>query len=295
MTDQHNRLGLHALVWTGEWTPPAVETACAGTAETGFEILEVPLLAPEEVDVEMTAATLARHDLTATCSLGLDFDTDISSTDPEVVERGAALLRQAVDVTAGLGANYLGGPIYSAMAKYTSAPTDAGRSNAVEVLRDVAAEGARHGIQIGLEPVNRYESNLVNTVGQALDMIQDIGADNVVVHLDTYHANIEEHDLAAAITAAAAAGRLGYVHVGESHRGYLGTGSVDWTTCFDTLREVAYDGPIVFESFSSQVVSARFAAALGVWRDLFTDSRDLASHAHQFLQHQLSQRAEDTP
>lgn len=283
-----NQLGVHALVWTGSWTPESVEYACRGTAAAGFDLLEVPLLDPAEVDAEMTADALSRHGLAATCSLGLDFDTDISSTDATTVDRGAALLASALEVTVAIGADYLGGPIYSAMAKYTEPPTDAGRTNAVRVLSELAAEAGRHDIVLGLEPVNRYESNLVNTVEQALALIDDIGSDDVVVHLDTYHANIEEDDLATAVTTAARAGRLGYVHVGESHRGYPGTGSVDWSGLFGALDEVGYNGPVVFESFSSAVVSRRFASALGVWRDLFTDSADLAHHAHQFLVTNLS-------
>ena len=287
MTD-HNPLGVHALVWTGSWEPDAVHRACVGTAEAGYDLLEVPLLDPEDVDAAMTRSELDTAGLDATCSLGLDFDTDISSTDPAVVERGAKLLRTALDVTIAVGSPYLGGPIYSAMAKYDRPTTPQGRANSAAVLRELAAEARPHGVSLGLEPVNRYESNLLNTIDQALAFIEEIGADNVVVHVDTYHANIEEHDLAAATRRAADAGRLGYVHIGESHRGFLGTGSVAWEPFFTALGEVDYRGPVVFESFSSAVVSDRFAAALGVWRNLWDDSAELASHAHAFMSKQLA-------
>src|SRR5665811_30265 len=108
-------------------------------------------------------------------------------------------------------------------------------------------------------------------------------------------ANIEEHDLPGAVRRAAGAGRLGYVHIGESHRGYLGTGSVAWDTFFDVLAEVRYRGPVVFESFSSVVVSQRFAAALAIWRDLWDDSTDLAVHAHSFIADHLARRREEHP
>lgn len=281
-------LGVHALVWTGTWEPEAVRATCRGTADAGFDLLEVPLLDPAEVDADMTRVSLDAARLVATCSLGLDFDTDISSSDRQVVERGAELLRSALSITAAVGSRYLGGPIYSAMAKYTAPATMEGRNNSLAVLRELALEASTEGIVLGLEPVNRYESNLLNTVEQTLRFIDDLGADNVVVHLDTYHANIEEDDLAAATRLAAASGRLGYVHVGESHRGYLGTGSIAWEPFFDALGEVAYDGPIVFESFSSAVVSERFAGALGVWRNLWDDSADLAAHAHRFLTERLT-------
>jgi len=103
------------------------------------------------------------------------------------------------------------------------------------------------------------------------------------VHLDTDHMNIEESDLFQPVHDVAAAGRLGYVHIGESHRGYLGTGSVDFASFFRALHDVAYDGPVVFESFSSAVVSAELSNTLGIWRNLWQDSDDLAAHANRFI------------
>ena len=103
-----------------------------------------------------------------------------------------------------------------------------------------------------------------------------------MAHLDTYHMNIEEHSFEAAVKAAAAAGRLGYVHVGESHRGALGTGSVPWEEFFTTLREVGYDGIVTFESFSSQVVHPTLSNALAIWRNLWTDNDALAREALAF-------------
>lgn len=289
-----NPLGVHALVWTGTWDPPAVQAAAQATAAAGYDILEVPLLDPSEVDAEMTRAALADAGLAGTCSLGLDMATDISSTDTTVVAAGERLLRSAIDVSARIGSTYVGGPIYSAMAKYTTQPTAAGRANSIRVLRDLAAEASRSDIVLGLEPVNRYESNLLNTIDQTLDLIDEIGADNVVVHADTYHQNIEERDTAAALARAARAGRLGYVHVGESHRGYLGTGSIDWDPFFAALVETGYDGPVVFESFSSTVVSDRFAGALAIWRNLWTDSMDLATSARAFIVEHMDRAAQES-
>jgi len=290
-----NPLGVHALVWTGSWDPASARAACTATAAAGYDLIELPLLDPAEVDAAMTRAALDAAGLGVTCSLGLAPDTDISSDDHAVVDRGARLLRSALDVTVAVGSSYLGGVVYSAMAKYTAQPTTTGRASSVSVLRELAQEARAHGVVIGIEAVNRYESNLLNTIDQALGHIDAIGEDNVVVHVDTYHANIEEHDLPGAVRRAAGAGRLGYVHIGESHRGYLGTGSVAWDPFFDVLAEVRYRGPVVFESFSSVVVSQRFAAALAIWRDLWDDSTDLAVHAHSFIADHLARRREEHP
>jgi hypothetical protein len=120
----------------------------------------------------------------------------------------------------------MGGVIYSALGKYPGPATAKGRRNCVAALRRLAKMARQSGITLGLEAVNRYESNLINTGDQACAIIAATGADNIVVHLDTYHMNIEEGDLAGAIERCGS--KCGYVHIGESHRGYLGTGTVDF-------------------------------------------------------------------
>jgi D-psicose/D-tagatose/L-ribulose 3-epimerase len=154
----------------------------------------------------------------------------------------------------------------------------------VAILRDLAAEAA--GVTLGLEVVNRYESNVANTARQALDLIDDIGADGVVVHLDTYHMNIEEGDLARPVHECAE--RLGYVHVGESHRGYLGSGTIDFPRFFRALAAIGYQGPITVKSFSSAVVAEGLSNNLAIWRNLWDDGADLARHARAFVTEQLT-------
>ncbi len=280
-----NQIGVHALVFAAGWSPQEAAHAATSTVAAGYDLLEIPLLDPRTVDGPATAALLRQHGIQASCSLGLSFDTDISSEDRATVSAGERLLHDALEVAAEVGSAYLSGVIFSAMGKYTRPASAKGRANSVAVLREVAQAAAAHGITVGLEAVNRYETNLVNTVSDALGHIDAIGQDNVVVHLDTYHANIEEGDLARPVRLAG--DRLGYVHVGESHRGYLGSGTVDFAAFFRALVLAEYAGPITFESFSSAVVSLDFAAALGVWRNLWDEGDDLARHARSFIAEQL--------
>lgn len=147
------------------------------------------------------------------------------------------------------------------------------------------ARAERADVTLGIEAVNRYESNLINSAEQALELADEIGAGNIVVHLDAYHMNIEEPNLGDSIRLCGS--RLGYVHIGESHRGYLGTGTVDFDQLFAALVEIGYDGPLTFESFSTAVISERFASALAVWRDPWQDGGDLAAHARRFISDQL--------
>jgi D-psicose/D-tagatose/L-ribulose 3-epimerase len=280
-----NPVGIHALVWTQGWSEDECRRAVALTKETGYDLIEIPLLDPSEVDAAMTRDVLEQAELGASCSLGLGFDTDVSSADSGVSARGEELLAAAIEVTAAVGASFLGGVVYSAMGKYLSPPARAGRRNCVEALKRLAGGAEKAGVTLGIEAVNRYESNLVNTAEQALELADEIAAENVVVHLDAYHMNIEEPNLADPIRLCGS--RLGYVHIGESHRGYLGTGTVDFDELFGALAEIGYHGPLTFESFSTAVISERFASALAVWRDPWQDGRDLAAHARGFIADQL--------
>lgn len=279
-------LGLHALVWVGDWTPPSAKHAISSTAALGFDLIEVPLLDPASVDSTMTRGLLEEHGLGAACSLGLDPDADVSSEDPAVVSRGRDLLARAVDAAAGMGATDLCGVLYSVLAKYPSPLSPRSREHVVESMAWLAERAAGSGVRVNLEVVNRYETNVVNTTAEMLALIDETGAD-LGIHLDTYHMNIEEDGLAEAVHQAVDAGRLRYVHVGESHRGYLGRGNVDFDTFCATLREVEYVGPVVFESFSSAVVHPTLSNQLAVWRNLWDDGEDLATHAHAFLAERL--------
>ncbi|MBW8711897.1 MAG: sugar phosphate isomerase/epimerase, partial [Mycobacterium sp.] len=129
---------------------------------------------------------------------------------------------------------------------------------------------------------NRYETNVVNTAHDCLRLADDIGADNVVIHLDTYHMNIEEDDLVAPVHEVG--DRLGYVHIGENHRGYLGSGHIDFQAFFGALVDIDYRGPLTFESFSSAVVAPGLSNDLPIWRNLWDDGADLANHARSFIE-----------
>lgn len=106
------------------------------------------------------------------------------------------------------------------------------------------------------------------------------------IHLDSYHMNIEENGFASPVREVG--DRLGYVHIGENRRGYLGSGHIDFDAFFDALGEIGYAGPITFESFSSALVMPGLSADLAIWRNLWDDQVDLARHAHTFMRNQLT-------
>ncbi|MEU4690600.1 sugar phosphate isomerase/epimerase family protein [Actinoplanes sp. NPDC023714] len=284
--DLRNPLGVHALVWVGGTGPADVTAAIGKTKAAGYDLLEFSLHDSINLDVARTRAELEAAGLRAACSRGLAMDADISSDDPAVVERGEKLLHESLRVAAGLGASHLTGALYSAFGSYARPLSAAGRANVVAVLRRLAKEARGTGVTLGLEVCNRYETNVVNTARDALRLADDIGEDNVVVHLDTYHMNIEENDMVRPVLDLGE--RLGYVHIGENHRGYLGSGHLDFTSFFHALGQIGYTGPITFESFSSAVVAPGLSADLSIWRNLWDDGEHLARHARDFISTHLS-------
>ncbi len=282
----NNPLGIHALVFAGGTTPDEVDTITAGAQRARYDIIEFSLHGLDHLDTASTKQLLQDRRLTAICSRGLAPDADVSSEDLAVVERGAALLHESLQATAAIGGVRLTGALYSAFGKAAAPLSDAGRRNIVSVLRDLAVEARGLDVALGLEVCNRYETNVVNTAADALRLADEIGEANVDVHLDIYHMNIEEKNFRDPVRLLG--DRLGYVHVGENDRGYLGSGHLDFASFFDALGEAGYTGGITFESFSSAVVSPTLSNDLSIWRNLWTDSDDLASHAHDFLVEHLA-------
>ena len=275
------RIGCHGFVFSGTFDEAGIRTAIEGVQRAGFDFIEMPLMDPYSFDEHVAKRVLEETGIAMTASLGLSADTDVSSDDPAVVERGEALLRRAVDIVAHVGGTDLCGVLYSALQKYAQVATEANRDASAGAMRRIGQYAADRGVRISLEVVNRYETNLANTAREGLAMLDRIGHDNVHVHLDTYHMNIEESGMLEPVLDAG--DRLRYVHIGESHRGYLGSGSVDFDSLWRGLARSGYDGPIVFESFSSAVVDEHLTRALGIWRNLWDDSDDLAAHANRFI------------
>ena len=281
-----NPLGVHALVWSGGWDEAAARHAISSAAAAGFDLIEIPILDPFGIDAAMTRRLLDEHGMQSACSMGLPAHADVSSEQPSVLTAGKAMLARAVEVTHEIGATHLCGVLYSQLAKYPGPVSDRSRAHVVEAMQWLAARAEQASVKVSLEVVNRYESNVVNTAGQMLELIDDTGTD-VTVHLDTYHMNIEEDGF---VTPVQQCGdRLGYVHIGESHRGYLGTGTIDFDAFFGAVVQSGYDGPVTFESFSSAVVHPELSNQLAVWRNLWSDGDDLARSAHRFMAERLKQ------
>lgn len=273
--------GGHSLVWTGDWSPENARKSASSAHKAGYDYIEMLMIEPWKIDTAMTNDLLAEFNLKATASLGLSVENDVTSTNPSIVQKGDQLLREVIDKLYSINATELCGVIYCSLQKYPGPASAENRSNSVKAMQRLADYAADKGININFEVVNRYETNIMNTGKEGLQFLEQVNRPNAFIHLDTYHMNIEEDGMAAAVLEAG--DRLGYVHIGESHRGYLGTGNVDFDTFFGALKKINYAGPITFESFSSVVVDPALSNALCIWRNLWQDSDDLADHALKFM------------
>lgn len=259
--------GVHTSMWTMAWDHAGAERAVEAAVGYKMDFIEVALLSPEKVDAAHSRRLLERHAMPAVCSLGLP-EGKHASRHPE-----AALdfLKLALDQTAAIGAFALTGVTYGGIGERTGVPPTQGeRDNIARVLVEAAAYAKRLGLELGIEPVNRYENHILNTGWQAVEMVERVGADNLFIHLDTYHMNIEERGLALGILDAAK--YLRYIHLSESDRGTPGSGNVRWDEIFGALKAVGFTGGLAMESFIDMPPEVAFG--LAVWRPV-AESRDV--------------------
>ncbi|MGQ9626152.1 MAG: sugar phosphate isomerase/epimerase family protein [Anaerolineae bacterium] len=264
------KYGAHTFLWIDEWTTEKGNWAIAATAEVGFDFIEISLLKPEEFDSAAHKKALAEAGIEATGSLVLPEWAHM----PEEPEKAKQFLISALNKLADVGGTYLCGCTAFALGKFTGE-----RQMVVDTLGEVAEEAKKRGITLGIEVVNRYESHLFNTLADTRETILAIGAENIVVHADTYHMNIEEEGFYKPLVECADV--LGYMHMSENHRGLLGSGTVNWDEVFRGLADAHYEGPLVVKSFPA--VNPALAAAIKLWRPPTQPSEFLAREGLKFL------------
>ena len=270
------RFGAHAFAWTPRWDAHSAETVIRSAAAHGLDFVEVPLLGLDTFPRAETRGLLDDHGLAVTTSLGLPADAHMPF-DPSAALR---YLTGAIGLAAELGADTLTGALYTNLGTHTRRPpTQEELAVCAATLKQAAQVAAGHGIALGVEAINRYETYLVNTAGQVAQLLDRIDEPNVFAHLDTYHMNIEEKGFAAPIELLG--DRLRYLHVSESDRGTPGTGNVDWDAVFRGLRDVGYRGPLAIESFVA--MSDGVIGATAIWRPLFDDPDALIGDGLAFL------------
>ena len=253
------KFGAHSFLWIDQWTTEKGNYAINAAAEMGFDYVELPLLQPDEFEGEIHKKVLRDAGIEAVASLGLPEELHM----PENPEGAKKFLYKALQKLQDAGGTYLCGCIAYTIGKFTGQPpTKAERQIVMDTLGEVAAKVKIMGMTLGLEVVNRNEGYLYNTLGDAREAILAIGADNLNLHADTYHMNIEEEGFYNPLVDTADV--LAYIHMSESHRGLIGTGTVNWDEVFRGLRDENYRGPLTLESFTS--INPDITAATKLWR-----------------------------
>jgi D-psicose/D-tagatose/L-ribulose 3-epimerase len=270
------RYGAHAFLWIDDWTTEEGNRAINEAAAGGFDFIEIPLLKPREFDAAKHKQVLRHAGIEATASLVLPADAHM----PEQPKQAVKFLIEAMNKVEAVGASYLCGCIAYHLGRLTGQPpTTSERQVVVETLAVVAEEAKRRGITLGFEVCNRYETYLYNTLADGREAIKLIGADNIQLHADTYHMNIEEEGFHDPLVNAADV--LGYIHMSESHRGLVGSGTVYWDDVFRGLADARYAGPLVLESFAA--INPDLAAATCLWRPPCHDPGVMATEGLRFL------------
>jgi D-psicose/D-tagatose/L-ribulose 3-epimerase len=273
-------IGVNTWVWTSPLTDADVVDLLRRIAAMGFDAVELPLENPGDLTVTAVRDALADTGLTPYVVGAMAPGRDL--VDPVHVAATQDYLRACIDFAAGVGATSVCGPFYASTGRVWRMDADQRAAAYADVrthLAPVVDHALEQGVRLGIEPLNRYETSLVNTVDQALTAFEPLLGDGLGLALDTYHLNIEERSSADAIRAAEP--HLAHVQVCGSDRGAPGGDQTDWPALVAALDEVGYGGPLNIESFTAD--NASIATAASIWRPLAPTQDDLARDGLAFL------------
>lgn len=269
------KLGIHAYEWCSTWSNDTLNIIDK-VKSLDLDFIEIPLMRLDLFDPLAVKHRLDSLEVTTSTVLLTD-SVDITSFEEVNRKNGVQYLKDCVKASAQAGAKTFSGVIYSKYLKEAKCmPSEQEWEFSAASLKEVAKYAADFGVSIGLEPVTRYESYLLNTSEQAVKLTEMIDEQNVFVHLDSYHMNVEEKHFYSAIKAAGS--KLAYFHMCENDRGIVGTGHVDWDGIFRAFKEIGFDGYLGFEGF----VDCTDNMSTWVWRKLAPDGETFVRESIRF-------------
>lgn len=276
------KFGIHAYAWCSQWSNDTLNLIDR-VKKLGLDFIEIPLMCLETFDAAAIKQRMEHVGLSACTSTVLLGETDITSEDASIRTKGVEYLKACIRATSQIGVQNFSGVIYAQHVKQVSTkPTEKTWEYSADCLKQAAKYAQNFGVNLGIEPVNRYESYLVNTCEQALRLRDMIGEPNIKIHLDTYHMNIEEKSF---YKSTKLAGKdLIHYHFCENDRGIPGTGLVDWDGIFRALSEIDYQGYAALESF----VDVTDNMNTWVWRQLAKDGDTLVYEGMAFIRGMMS-------
>ena len=264
------KYGIYNAYWTKTWESN-YEYYIAKVKKLGFDILEISCAALQDAyttenDLLELKKCAENYGITLTAGYGPSKKENISSEYKNVAEYAVRFFQELIVKLNKLGINILGGGLYSYWPLDITVPMDKRKETerAINNMRIIAKTAEDYNVTLGLEVLNRYEGYILNTCEEAADFVDAVDSSHVKIMLDTFHMNIEEDNIGAAIRMAG--NRLGHFHIGEQNRRVPGKGSMPWGEIGQSLREIHYEGGVVMEPFvmSGGVIGKE----IKVWRDL---------------------------
>lgn len=277
------QLGVNTWVWCSPPTDDRLTELIPRISGFGFDIVELPVEQVDDWTPAHVRSLLTDHALGVSLCAVTPPGRELVATDPATVTSTQDYLKRAIDIAAEVGAPTLMGPMYASVGRTWRMTPDERRRAYDEIatnLVPVAARAAAAGVRLGIEPLNRFETSVVNTVEQALEIVRRVDSSALGVAPDTFHMAIEERDIPSALHAAR--DHLVHVQVCGSDRGAPGGDNINWPAFFVALDEVDYRGPLCIESFTGE--NETIAVAASIWRPLAPTQDDLATSGLAFLQ-----------
>ncbi len=284
------QLGVNTWVWTSPLRDDSLSEIAGRAAAIGYRLLELPVEEPGGWDPARAAEALTALGMQArivgAMGDGRDLIDDATRADTQ------AYLRQCVDIAVTVGSPTVAGPFTARTGRVWRMSPQA-RADVIATLRSalapVADYAADRGVTLAVEPLNRYETSILNTVEQALDALRPLLGRGVGLALDTYHLGIEERSTAHAITLAG--DHCAVVQVCGNDRGPVGDDQTDWNAVLDALDGIGYAGPLTLESFTGD--NDTIATAASIWRPLAPSQDELARRTFSYLSDLQHQRRSD--
>lgn len=283
-TSEAPPIGANTWVWVSPLTDDRLAELAPRLAGWGFDVVEMPIEGLGDWDPARSAELLAGLGLGATVCAVMPPGRELVATTPDVVAATQDYLRGCVDAAAAVGSGVVAGPMYASVGRTWRMDADeraAVRTELHAALAPVADYAGERGVRLAIEPLNRYETSVCNTVAQGLELVDTLPPESVGLALDLYHLNIEEQSPPDSIRVAGAAGRLAHVQVCANDRGAPGADHMDWPAIRDALADAGYTGPLCIESFTAE--NASIATAASIWRPLARSQDAIATDGLTFL------------